>query len=165
MPRYNDQWINSLSGQIDVSEEDVQHANNVWKMFGCKNFGDYLLLYLKTDDNFLADVCEKSRRLFDQVYRLEPCHYYSARNISWDAMLKTTELKLDLLSDIDMLLFCERAIRGGLKGIGEKRNMKANNKYSDDFDEEKPSTYRLSFSGRRELIRWNNDEKTANRRI
>ena len=63
--------------------------------------------------------------------------------MSWDVMLKTTEVKLDLLSDIDMLLFCERAIRGGLNGIGEKRYIKANNKYLDDFDEEKPSTYGL----------------------
>ena len=58
-------------------------------------------------------------------------------------MLKTTKVKLDLLSDIEMLLFCERAIRGGLNGIGVKRYMKANNKYLHDFDEEKPSTYGL----------------------
>ena len=112
-------------------------------MFGCKNFGDYLMLYLKTDVILHADVFQKCRRLFDQVYGLDPCHYYSAPNISWDAMLKTTKVKLDLLSDIDMLLFCERAIRGGLNGIGEKRYMKANNKYLHDFDEGKPSTYGL----------------------
>ena len=87
LPHYDDQWINSLSGQIDVSEEDVQHANKVWKMFGCKNFGDYLMLYLKIDVLLLADVFEKCRRLFDLVYGLDPCHFYSAPNISWDAML------------------------------------------------------------------------------
>ena len=45
-------------------------------------------------------------------------------------MLKTTEVKLHLLSDIEMLLFCERAIPGGggLNVIGEKRYMKANNR-------------------------------------
>ena len=112
-------------------------------MFGCKNFGYYLMLYLKTDVILLADVFEKCRRIFDQVYGLNPCHYYSAPNISWNAMLKTTKVKLDLLSDIDMLLFCERAIRGGLNGIGEKRYMKANNEYLQYFDEEKPSTYGL----------------------
>ena len=71
LPQYGDQWINSLSGQIDVSEEDVQHANKVWNMFGCKNFGDYLMLYLKTDVILLAEVFEKCRRLFDQVYGLD----------------------------------------------------------------------------------------------
>ena len=52
-------------------------------------------------------------------------------------MLKTTEVNLDLLSDIDILLFYERAIRGGLNRIGGKRHMKANNKYVDNFNEEK----------------------------
>ena len=141
---FGGQWIKSLSGQIDVSEEDVQQANKVWNMFGCKNFGDYLMFYLKTDVILLADVFEICRRLFDQLYGLNPCHYYSAPNFSWDAKLKTTEVKLDLLSDIDMLLFCERAIRG-LIGLGEKRYLKANNKSLDDFEEEKPSTY--GFSG------------------
>ncbi|XP_075256665.1 uncharacterized protein LOC142349135 [Convolutriloba macropyga] len=143
LPEFGGQWISSLSGQFDVSEEDVQHANKVWNMFACKNVGDYLMLYLKTDVILLADVFEKCRRLFDQVYELDPCHYYSAPNISWDAMLKTTKVKFYLLSDIDMLLFCEKAIRGGLNGIGEKRYMKANNKYLHDFDEGKPSTYGL----------------------
>ena len=143
MPHYGDQWINSLSGKIDVSEEDVQHANKVWNIFGSKNFGDYLMLYLKTDVLLLADVFEKRRRLFDQLYGLDRCHDYSAPNNSWDAMLKTTKMKVDLLSDRDLLLFCERAIRGRLDGIGEKRYMKANNKNLDDFDEEKPSRYGL----------------------
>ena len=114
---------NSLKSccQIDVSEEDVQHGNKVWNMFGCKKFGDYLMLYLKTDVILLADVFGKCQRLFEQVYGLGTCHYYSAPNISWDAMVKRTEVQLDWLSDIDMLLFCERAIRGGLNGIVEKR--------------------------------------------
>ena len=112
-------------------------------MFVYKNFGDYIFLYLKTDVILLADVFEKCRRLFDQVYGLDPCHYYNAPNISWDVMLKTTEVKQDLLSDIDMLLFCERTIRGGLNGNSEKRYIKANKKYLNAFDEEKPSTYGL----------------------
>ena len=131
LPHYSDEWINSLSGQIDISEEDVQHANKICIMFGCKT----LVMYPKTDVVLLVDVFEKCRKLFDQVYGLEPCHYYSASNISWDAMLKTTELKLHLHSDIDVLLFCERATLGGLNGIGEKLYMKANNNFSADFDE------------------------------
>ena len=58
-------------------------------------------------------------------------------------MPKTTEVKLDLLYDIDMLLFCERAIREGMNGIGQKRYMKANNKYWDDIYDEQRSTYGL----------------------
>ena len=109
LPKFGDQWISSLSGEIDVSEEDVQHANTVWNWLGCNDFSDYLMLYLKTDVILLADALEKCRRLVDQVYGLDPCHYYSATNISWIAMLKTTQVKMDLHSDIDMMLFCERA--------------------------------------------------------
>ena len=39
--------------------------------------------------------------------------------------------------------FCEKAIRGGLNVIGEKRFMKANNKYVPDYDRTRPSTYGL----------------------
>ena len=100
-------------------------------------------LYLKSDVLLLADVFEKFRNLFLKVYGLDPCHYYSAPNISWDAMLKKTQIKLELLSDIDMLLFCEKGIRGGLNGVGEKRYLKANNKYMSDYNQQKPSVFGL----------------------
>ena len=63
-----------------------------------------------------------------------------------------------------MLLFCERAIRRGLNGIDENRYMKAKNKYLDDFDEEKPSTYGL-FLDLVNLYGGTMMKKTANRRI
>ena len=53
-------------------------------------------------------------------------------------MLKLTWVNLELLSDIEMLLFCEKTIRFGLNGIEEKRFMKANNKYFSVFDQTKP---------------------------
>ena len=98
---------------------------------------------MKSDVALLADVFESFRNLFKKTYDLDPCHYYSAPNISWDAMLKTTKIELDLLSDIDILLFCEEAIRGGLNGIGEKRYLKANNAYLPDFEPDKPSNFGL----------------------
>ena len=58
-------------------------------------------------------------------------------------MLKATKVELEFLSDVDMLLFCEKAIRGGLNGNGEKRFMKAHNPYLPDFDKTKPTTYGL----------------------
>ena len=84
----------------------------IWNEFRCQDTGDYHDLYLKSDVVLLADVFEIFRNLFKKTYDLDPCHYYSAPNISWDAMLKTTKIELDLLSDIDMLLFYEEAIRG-----------------------------------------------------
>ena len=84
----------------------------IWNEFWGQDIGSYHDLYLKSDVALLAVVFESFRNLFKKNFDLDPCHYYSAPNISWDAMLKTTKIELDLLSDIDILLFCEEAISG-----------------------------------------------------
>ncbi|GLH13802.1 Uncharacterized protein GBIM_18297 [Gryllus bimaculatus] len=58
-----------------------------------------------TFSNFLEKCLE--------VYGIDPTFYYSAPGLSWDAMLTTTGIQLELLTDIDMVLFFERGIRGG----------------------------------------------------
>ena len=66
------------------------------------------------------------------------CHYFSSPGLSWDAMLKTTEIALQLISDIGMYLFTEKAMRGGISYIA-KTFSKANNKYMKSYDNSKPS--------------------------
>ena len=39
-----------------------------------------------------------------KYYELDPCHYFSAPGLSWDAMLKMTDEKLEKISDIDKYL-------------------------------------------------------------
>ena len=75
-----------------------------------------------------------------KFYRLDPCHYFSSPGLSWDAMLKMTGIKLEKISDIDKYLFIEKGSRGGISYIA-KRHAKANNKYMNDYDPEKPSTF------------------------
>ena len=80
-----------------------------------------------------------------KVYKLDPVQFFSAPNLSWDAMLITTRVDLGLLSDIDMLLFFERGIRGGINGIGELRHFRANNRDLEVFDESKANVYGAFF--------------------
>ena len=61
-------------------------------------------------------------------YGLDPCHYFSNPGLSWDAMPKMTSIKLKLISDVDMLQFTEKGMRGGVSYIA-KGYSKANNKY------------------------------------
>ena len=61
-------------------------------------------------------------------YRLDPAWYYSAPGLAWDAALKITKAKLELLSDPDMLLMIESGIRGGIATISH-HHAKANNEY------------------------------------
>ena len=65
---------------------------------GCKNFGDYHDVYLKIDVLLLASVFEKFRDVCLDVYNLDPACFYSAPNLSWDAMLVTTGVELELLA-------------------------------------------------------------------
>lgn len=54
------------------------------------------------------------RKLCMEKYGLDPPHYYTAPGLSWDAMLKKTGVKLELLTDMDMHFFIERGMRGGI---------------------------------------------------
>ena len=73
-------------------------------------------------------------------YGLDPCHYFSSPGLSWDAILKMTRVKLETISDTDKYLFIEKGLRGGISYIA-KRYAKANNKYMNDYDPKKPSTF------------------------
>ena len=76
--------------------------------FNCKTLGEYSDLYLKIDVLLLADVFENFRDICLQTYRLDPAFYYTAPGFSFDCMLKCTSIKLELLSDYDMILMIEK---------------------------------------------------------
>ena len=87
----------------------------------------------------LAHVFEKFIDTCLKFYELDLCHYFSAPGLSWDAMLKMTDVKLEKISDIDMYLFIEKGLRGGISYIA-KTYAKANNKYMSDYYSNKQST-------------------------
>ena len=62
-----------------------------------KTMGEYHDLYLKSDILLLADVFENFRKTCLQYYKIDPCHYFTSPGLSWDAMLKMTGIKLELM--------------------------------------------------------------------
>ncbi|XP_072051648.1 uncharacterized protein [Amphiura filiformis] len=125
----------------EISDKDYQHARNVWNTFGMKTMREYHDLYLKSDVLLLADVFENFRKTSLKNYELDPCWYYTAPGLSYDGMLKTTGVRLELLTDYDMTLFFENEKRGGVSMI-PTRHGKANNKYmGDDYDTSEPSKF------------------------
>ena len=102
--------------------------------------GDYHNFYLASDVLLLADVFENFRKTCLEYYKLDPCHYFTSPGLSWDAMLKMTEIKLELMTDIDMFQFIEKGLRGGISYIANRYG-KANNKYMKEYDEKAPSKY------------------------
>ena len=101
---------------------------------------DYDNLYLKCDVLLLADVFEKFRNNSLGNYGLCPSHYLSAPSLSWDAKLKITTIKLELITDTEMYIFFEKGIRGGVSYISN-RYTKANNKYLKPDDPKQESKH------------------------
>ncbi|XP_076301197.1 uncharacterized protein LOC143219181 [Lasioglossum baleicum] len=127
-----------------ISDADYVHASTVWSRFAIKTLGQYSDLYLKLDVLLLADVFENFRDDCLENYKLDPAHYYTLPGFAWDVMLKMTKIELELFTDVDMLLFVERGIRGGLSQCSQ-RYACANNKYLPKYDSGKPSTYLMYF--------------------
>ena len=145
LPPYGNDWKNSLTGSIDITNEEFDEAVSIYNAFSCKTLGEYHDVYLQTDVLLLADIFENFRRVCIKVYKLDPAHFFSAPNLSWDAMLISTEAKLGLLDDIDKLLFFERGIRGGVNGIGEIRHFTANNPLLPSFASSETTTFGAFF--------------------
>ena len=124
-------------GNDGISDKQYIHLKLVWKEFGFKTLKDFHNHYLKKDVLFLAGVSEKFMSTSLKYYNLDPCYYFSAPELSWDAMLKMTKVELEKISDPDMHLFFENGMRGGISYMN-KRYSKANNKYCPDYDKNKP---------------------------
>lgn len=125
-------FFNSLKDE-DISDEDYCHAKNVFAQFECRSLGDYHDLYVKSDVLLLADVFENFREICMSYYKLDPTHFYTAPGLSWAACLKMNKVELELFTDIDMHLFIEEGIRGGVSVITNRYSI-ANNKYLPNFN-------------------------------
>ena len=141
----------------DITDEDYNHAQKIWKEFGMTTMKDYHDLYLELDVLLLADVFENFREVCLDNYKLDPAWYLTAPGLSWDAMLRVTGIKLELLTDSDMLMMVENGTRGGVSMISN-RYSEANNKYMDSYDDAKPSKY-IQYLDANNLYGWAMSEK------
>ena len=75
-----------------------------------------------------------------KIHHLDPVKLLSAAGLAWKTTLKKTEVKLELLTDIDMPLIDEKGIRGG-KCHTIHGYAKGNKKHMKDYDKNKESSY------------------------
>ena len=111
-------FYSKLAGK-GITEEEYEHAQRVWKAFSRKTLGNYHNLYVVTDVLLLADVFENFTKVCLEKYGLDPAHYYSSPGLSWDALLKKTGVELELMTDLNMHLFIERGMRGGMSMVSK----------------------------------------------
>ena len=140
----------------DITDKDYRHAQKLFEQLKLKNPGDYHGLYVKSDTLLLAGVFENFRNKFD-IYELDPAHFLSTPGLAWQACLKKTEVELELLTNIDMLLMVEKGRRGGIfHAIHEYA--KANKKYMKNYDINIISSY-LEYLDASNLYGWGMSQK------
>ena len=101
----------------------------------------------------LANVYEAFRDICLRHYKLDPVHFYTSPGLAWHACLKHTGIKLELLTNPDMLLMFEQGIRGGITQVVRKYAL-ANNKYmGDKFNPNEDTTY-LQYQDANNLYGW-----------
>ena len=132
-------FYSKLTGN-GITEKNYKHVCNVWNSFNMETMKDYLELYNDSDVLLLADVFENFRDICLKIYGLDPVHYYTAPGLAWDACLKMTNVQLELLNDVNMLLMFEKGIRGGISIISNRYG-EANNKYMKGFNKNKLSKF------------------------
>ena len=124
----------------DTTDADYAHAKKVCKDFEINNLAEYHDLYVQSDTLLLVDVFETLRNMCLEIYELDLAKFLSAPGLAWQSALKKAKVKLDLLTDIDMLLMVEKGISGGICH-SIYWYAKVNNKYMKDFDKNKDSPY------------------------
>ena len=100
----------NMENVIDI---DYIHATIVFKEFKMNNLGDYHDLYVQSDTLLLADI-ENFRDVSLKIFELDPAYFVSLSGFAWHACLKITGAKLELITDINMLLVIESGMRGGV---------------------------------------------------
>ena len=123
-----------------ISTKDYAHTKKVWHFFKIKDMGEYDDLYVRSDVAQLSDVFENFRSLCLKIYELDPSYFVSTPGFAFEAMLKCTKVKLELLTDKEMVVMVEKGIRGALTQVVKKHAV-ANHKYLPNYDSLKKSVF------------------------
>ncbi|CAL8147652.1 unnamed protein product [Orchesella dallaii] len=134
------EFYNDLT-EKPIEPEEYLHAQRVWRELGIKNLREYTKIYVEADVLLLADCFQRMRKLFQEKFELDPIHYLSLPQLTWDCAMKFSGVELDYIRDENMHIWLEEAKRGGFSSVGDIRAAKANNKYMPDYDPSLPSTF------------------------
>ena len=94
----------------DITDADYAQAEKACKDFEMKKLGEYHNFFVQSDTLLLADVFERLKNMCINIDELDPETFLSAPGLAWQAALKKTNVKLDFLTDNDMLVMVEKGI-------------------------------------------------------
>ena len=120
----------------DIIDEDYKHAQKVWNVFEIKHLGEYV----QSDTLLLSGIYENFRNMYLNIYELDPTYFVSVPGLAWQACFKKTGVKLELLTDYDIILMIGKGIKGRICQATH-RYAKANNKYMKNYNKNIESSY------------------------
>jgi len=100
-----------------INEDEYKRAQEMWDTYKCENMEDFHDVYVKLDDVLLTDCMENFRLLGIQEYGSDPAHCWTLTGYTWQCCLKMTNLELQLITDPNIYLMFENAIRGGVSTV------------------------------------------------
>lgn len=118
---------NDLLPGAPMTREQHKAMVDAFKLLECKSMADYLIVYNKLDTTLLADALEAYSRAIYAKFELDPLFYCSSPACAYQCCLKSTNQKLELISDTAMYQFELNAATGGLVTTGTCRLAYANN--------------------------------------
>ena len=133
------------------------HTKRVCKDVEIKHLGDYNDLYVQSNTLLLVDIFKNFRNILLEIYELDAVYFLFASGLACEASVKKNEVKLNLLTDIDMLLMVEKGIKRRIFH-SIYRYAKSNNKYMKDYDKNKESSY-LQYWDVNNLYLWSMSQK------
>ena len=115
----------------------IKHTEKEFvKILKQDNLGEYHDLYVQNNKLLLVDVFKNFLNMCLEMYELDPARLFTAPGLVWQAGFKKTKVRLDLLTDINMLLMVEKGIRRWIYH-SIYWYAKANNEYMKNYNKDK----------------------------
>jgi len=134
-----DAFYDSLNDQA-LDPKDYKRAQETWSHFKIHTLKEYHDHYLRLNTLLLANIFENFLNSIIEGHQLDPLHFMYLPYLAWAMALKHTDIDLSLLTDANMYLMIESAMRGGIPTISN-RHAKANNLHVEGYDPTKPTQY------------------------
>jgi hypothetical protein len=129
-------FFNDLKRE-NISDKQYSKLEEVCKTFGINTLLELAKFYCESDTLLLAEIMLQMRKICHQYFQLDMMQFLSLGSMSWEYMLKNTDVKLELTDNIDIWLFIEQAIQGGLSCVNQRRFAESHNRDIEGFNPNK----------------------------
>ena len=135
-------FFNRLT-QTNISDEEYEHAEHVYKIFNCQTFLDYHLVYLSSDVYLLSDCFELFRKNTMNNSGLDAAKFVTKHSLNFQEYLLLSREKIPLITDREILDFIQKGIKGGFSVINQKLAIANNPLCPQFYNPSKPKSYML----------------------